>query len=177
MRRLVRWVFNAAVGLSALLFVGLCILWQRSYHTCFCLTHESRRLEPRYHGIDSICPSTGPGALILNRERRSQTAPSDWEPGDRADASLFGSGSFWWDDSMGREQPLPGWHYEFADDPLEEYPTAVDRPPLPDFFGFIFNKISWDNAARDGGIFARPDPSPQVLEARGLGRDTGDRST
>ena len=31
MRRLLRWAFNLAAAVSALLFVGVCVLWVRSY--------------------------------------------------------------------------------------------------------------------------------------------------
>jgi hypothetical protein len=47
MRRLLRWAFNLSAAVSAVLFVGACVLWVRSYWvTDHYSKHDFRRLPP-----------------------------------------------------------------------------------------------------------------------------------
>ena len=110
MRRLLRWAFNLAASLSALLFVAMCAVWERSHHACYVLSRESRLVEPRHRESDSVCVSAGAGAFVLSRERRAATAPPDWEPDETQNTSIpFGGvGNLSWSIQVRDEPRMDG---------------------------------------------------------------------
>jgi hypothetical protein len=109
MRRLFRWTFNLAAAAAAVLFVGVCVLWVRSYFTSDYFWW--------YRGALAVGMYDGNGLLVLavrhnlpwaetGIRHESRAAGDFWEP-----YGLWSFGDTSWGGFGGRNVTAPLWGY------------------------------------------------------------------